>query len=58
MAKESESEKLMLVCILEGKEFLDHVLEGFLEIGISGATVIQSQGMGRILARDVPLFAG
>lgn len=34
------------------------MLEAFLEVGISGATVVQSQGMGRILTRDFPLFAG
>jgi len=34
------------------------VLESFVELGISGATVIHSQGMARILLREDPLFAG
>ena len=34
-----------MICVLSGKKLLDEVLEVFLAIGISGATVIQSQGM-------------
>lgn len=49
---------LLAVCILNGKEFLDRTLEAYLELGIQGATVMQSQGMGQILVRDFPLFAG
>ena len=58
MAKKTPQETQLLVCIVNGKEFLDLLLEAYLEIGISGATVVQSQGMGRILVRDFPLFAG
>jgi len=58
MAGKSTPELLLLVCVIYGREFLAQVLETFVEIGISGATVIHSQGMARILMRDVPLFAG
>lgn len=58
MTKNSSNSPVLLVCILSGKEFLDRLLEAYLEIGISGATVTQSQGMGHILVRDYPLFAG
>ncbi len=58
MAEKPESKPARFVCVIYGKEFLDLMLEVFLEVGISGATVIQSQGMGRILSRDFPLFAG
>ncbi len=44
--------------ILNKEEFLDEVLEAFLELGIRGATVIDSVGMGRILTVEVPIFAG
>ena len=30
----------------------------FLELDITGATIIDSIGMGRILAHDIPIFAG
>jgi len=44
--------------ILNKEEALDEVLEIYLEMGIRGATVIDSVGMGRILTVDVPIFAG
>ena len=44
--------------ILNKEETLDEVLEVYLEMGIRGATVIDSVGMGRILTVDVPIFAG
>ncbi len=36
----------LLILILNKVEKLEEVLEGFLEIGITGATVIESSGMG------------
>ncbi|HEY8470920.1 MAG TPA: hypothetical protein VIL18_14815, partial [Longimicrobiales bacterium] len=33
-------------------------LSGFLELGITGATIIASEGMGRVLSHDIPIFAG
>ncbi len=47
----------LLVAIID-EEHLDEVLEAFIELGIMGATVINTEGMGRILVRDVPIFAG
>lgn len=44
--------------ILNREETLDEVLEAYLELGVRGATVIDSVGMGRILTVDVPIFAG
>jgi nitrogen regulatory protein PII len=48
----------LLILILNKVEKLEEVLEGFIEIGISGATVIDSVGMGHILSEEVPIFAG
>ena len=48
----------LLILILNKVEKLEEVLEGFLEIGISGATVIDSEGMCHILSEEVPIFAG
>lgn len=48
----------LLIVILNKVEKLEEVLEGYLEIGISGATVIDSVGMGHILSEEVPIFAG
>ena len=44
--------------VLNREELLESVLEGYIEIGITGSTIIDSIGMGRILAEDVPVFAG
>ena len=30
----------------------------FIELGVRGATVVDSVGMGHILSQDVPIFAG
>jgi nitrogen regulatory protein PII len=27
-------------------------------LGITGATIVESRGMGRVLSREVPIFAG
>jgi len=48
----------LAILILNKEELLDVLLEGLLEIGISGATIIDSIGMGHILSTEVPIFAG
>jgi len=47
----------LLVIVLNATEMLEEVLEGLIETGISGATVMDSEGMGHII-EEVPLFAG
>jgi len=48
----------LLILVLNKVEKLEEVLEGFIEIGITGATVIESSGMGHIIADEVPIFLG
>jgi hypothetical protein len=48
----------LLLFVLNKEEHLEEILELFLELDISGATIIDSVGMGRILAHDIPIFAG
>jgi len=48
----------ILLAVINEPEKVDDVLAGFFEIGIRGATVIPSEGMGRILSHDIPIFAG
>jgi len=48
----------MLLCVVKDYRQLDMILEGFLELGISGATVIDARGMAQVLSADVPIFAG
>jgi len=48
----------LLVAVIDNADKTDEILAGFIEIGITGATVFESEGMGRLLGRDVPHFAG
>jgi nitrogen regulatory protein P-II 1 len=48
----------LLVAVLNAPDTLDSILAGFIELGVRGATVINSEGMGRVLAHDIPIFAG
>jgi hypothetical protein len=48
----------LLIAVINDVDLMDEVLAGFLEIGITGATVLDSEGMGRVLSHDIPIFAG
>lgn len=48
----------LLIAVINHEEKLDEILSGFLELGVTGATVINSEGMGRVLSSEVPIFAG
>lgn len=48
----------LLVAVINDPEKLDEILSGFLELGVTGATILNSEGMGRLLAHDIPIFAG
>ena len=48
----------LLVFVLNKEEYLEEVLEAYVEAGVAGATLLDSEGMGRFLAYEVPLFAG
>lgn len=48
----------LLIAVINQEEKIEEILSGFLEIGITGATLLSSEGMGRLLAAEVPIFAG
>jgi nitrogen regulatory protein PII len=48
----------LLVFICNQPDKLEEILEGFVEIGVTGATIIDTVGMGRLLSSEVPIFAG
>jgi hypothetical protein len=48
----------LTVFVLNREELLDEVLEAYAEAEVPGATVLDSEGMGRVLTYEVPLFAG
>ena len=48
----------LAVIFLNRIEYLEELLSIFLEIGVSGATVLDSMGMGHIISENIPIFAG
>jgi len=54
----ASSPNRLLVAVINDPEKIDEILSGFVELGIRGATVINSEGMGQILSHDIPIFAG
>ena len=48
----------LAVIFLSKIEYLEELLAVFLEIGLSGATVLDSVGMGHIISENIPIFAG
>lgn len=52
------AETELLVTVVNQEEKLDEILAGFLELGVTGATVIHTEGMGRLLSQEIPIFAG
>jgi nitrogen regulatory protein PII len=46
-----------LVFVLNQEELLEQVLEAYAEAEVEGATILDSEGMGRFLTYEVPLFA-
>lgn len=47
----------LIVFVLNNEDLLEQVLEAYAEAGIQGATILDSEGMGRFLSYEVPLFA-
>ena len=47
----------LLVFVLNREELLDDVMTAYLEAGIPGATILDSEGMGHLLTYEIPLFA-
>lgn len=50
----------VLFVVLNEVDYLNDILEGFVDIGVSGATVLDSQGMASVIVnnsnRNIPLF--
>lgn len=48
----------LLVYILNEDKYLTEVLEELLEIGVTGASILDSVGMLHFLSQEIPIFAG
>ncbi len=47
----------LLVCVVNDPDLVDDIISGLVEVGVKGATVMESQGMGKYIADDIPIFA-
>ena len=57
MSESPEPTKLFVI-ILDKSQLVDELITGFLDIGVRGATIIESRGMGEIIRQDMPVFSG
>lgn len=48
----------LLMIIINKEEYFEKILSILVELGTSGATIFDSEGMGHFLAYEIPLFAG
>lgn len=48
----------MLIMVINDQELVQDVLTALMEVGITTATVIESQGMGKLVSEQLPIFAG
>jgi hypothetical protein len=48
----------LLVIVVKGHRDLESILEGFLELELPGATILDTKSMGEIVATEIPVFAG
>ena len=52
------SGRQLLVAAVKGHRRVEAVMEGFLELGLPGATVLDARGMGQIVSKELPIFSG
>jgi len=48
----------LLILIARSEESFDPVITALLDAGITGATVLESRGIGAIIRAEMPIFAG
>ena len=54
----NNSKKMWLLMAVVQESLVQDFLTVLLELEVKGATIINTQGMGRTLAREFPIFAG
>jgi nitrogen regulatory protein P-II 1 len=47
----------LLVCVINDEEKLESIIAGFLELGVTGATIIRSEGMARLVSEAMPVMS-
>jgi nitrogen regulatory protein P-II 1 len=49
---------LFVTVVKRSRLIIDRIMTGFMDIGVTGATLVEGRGMGQIIKEDVPIFAG
>ena len=55
---ESAADRCLLILIARNEASFDPLATGLLDVGITGATVRDSKGLGAIVREEMPMFAG
>ena len=48
----------LLIAVIENEDLLDELITGWMDLGITGATVIETTGALQLITQHVPIFAG
>lgn len=48
----------LLIAVINNEEILNDLLTGWLDIGVSGATVMESMDSLQLISHHIPIFAG
>jgi len=48
----------LLFAVIENEDLLDELITGWMDLGIKGATVIETTGALQLISQNVPIFAG
>lgn len=48
----------LLFAVIENEDLLDDLITGWMDLGIGGATVIETTGALQLITQHVPIFAG
>ncbi len=48
----------LLIAVLNNEELLDELITGWLDIGVTGATVLESTDFLQLISSNIPIFAG
>jgi len=48
----------LLFAVIENEDLLDELITGRMDLGVSGATVIETTGALQLITQHIPIFAG
>lgn len=52
------SRRRLVVLIARDEASFDPLVNGLLDVGVTGATVLESRGLAAVVREDMPIFAG